>query len=78
MVAVRVLVRVQVSWLADQPSHHTGLDSGLAHPDIYLIYEILECVKGLVLLIDQDVPIFGRQISCVQQKLITSETQHDV
>ena len=51
MVAVRVLVRVQVSWLADQPSHHTGLDSGLAHPDIYLIYEILECVKGLVLLI---------------------------
>ena len=50
MVAVRVLVRVQVSWLADQSSHHTGLDSGLAHPDIYPIDELQECTKELALL----------------------------
>ena len=47
------MVQIRESWHTDQLSyHHTPMQgSELAHPKIYIIYELLGCVKGPVLLI---------------------------
>ena len=45
-----LVVWAQKSWQANQLSYQPGPDFELVHPSIYPIYELLECVKGLVLL----------------------------
>jgi hypothetical protein len=45
------VAQAQEIWQADQLSYQPGPDPGLwlAHPNIYLIHEPLECVKRLAL-----------------------------